>query len=90
MILLVHAYSVSAICAVGLVKTHGLRFHIGLGPMVFLLKDNLRFDSLELGLEVAKGVTVSAAIGATTGIGEGIAIVILFFTGTAPGQSFSL
>lgn len=52
--------------------------------MVFLLKDYLRFDSLELGLEIANGMAVGAAIGATTSVGERIAVVILLFTGTAP------
>ena len=87
--LLVHAEGARAVRAIGLVETHGLRLHISLDSVIFLLKDNLRFDSLKLSLEVADSVTVGATIGATTGIGEGIAIVVLFFTGTAPRLSIS-
>ena len=52
--------------------------------MEFLLEDDVRLHSLELGLEVADGVAMGAAIGATTSIGEGVAIVFLFFAWTAP------
>lgn len=52
--------------------------------MIFLFEDHIRLDGLELGLEVADGMAMGAAIGATTSISEGVAIVILFFAGTAP------
>ena len=52
--------------------------------MVFLLEDDIRLDCLELGLEVADRMAMGAAIGATTSVGEGVAIVSLFFARTAP------
>ena len=52
--------------------------------MVFLLEDRIRLDSLELGLEIADGVTMGAAIGTTTGIGEVVAIILGLVTRSAP------
>ena len=52
--------------------------------MVFLLEDRIRLDSLELGLEIADGVTMGAAVGTTTGIGEVVAIILGLVTRSAP------
>ena len=52
--------------------------------MVLFLEDRIRLDSLEFGLEVADGVTMRAAIGTTTGIGEVIAIILGLVTRSAP------
>jgi len=82
--LLFNAGTASAIEAVRFVEAHGLIFHVSLSSMIFLFKDHIRLDGLELGLEVADGMAMGAAIGATTSIGEGVAIVVLFFAWTAP------
>ena len=52
--------------------------------MVLLLKDRIRLNSLELGLEITNGVTMRAAIGTTTGIGEVVAIILGLVTRSAP------
>ena len=52
--------------------------------MVLLLEDRIRLDSLELGLEITNGVTMRAAIGTTTGVGEVVAIILGLVTRSAP------
>ena len=52
--------------------------------MELFLEDRIRLDSLEFGLEIADGVTVRAAIGTTTGIGEVVAIILGLVTRSAP------
>lgn len=52
--------------------------------MVLLLKNRIRLDSLELGLEITNGVTMRATIGTTTGIGEVVAIILGLVTRSAP------
>lgn len=52
--------------------------------MVLFLKDRIRLDSLEFGLEIVDGVTVRAAIGTTTGVGEVVAIILGLVTRSAP------
>lgn len=61
--------------------------HVGVifeGAMVLLLEDRIRLDGLELGLEITDGVTMRAAIGTTTGIGEVVAIILGLVTRSAP------
>ena len=61
--------------------------HVGVifeRAMVLLLENRIRFDSLKLGLEVTDSVTVRAAIGTTTGIGEVVAIILGLVTRSAP------
>ena len=57
--------------------------------MVFFLKDRIGLDSLKLGLEVANGTTMRTAVGATTGIGEIVAIVLRLITRGAPDGMLS-
>ena len=57
--------------------------------MVFFLKDRIGLNSLKLGLEVANGTTMRTAVGATTGIGEIVAIVLRLITRGAPGGTLS-
>ena len=52
--------------------------------MVLFLEDRIRLDSLEFGLEIADGVTMRAAIGTTTGVGEVVAIILGLITRSAP------
>lgn len=52
--------------------------------MVFLFEDWICFNSLKLCLEVIDSITMSAAIGATSGIRKIITIVSGFFAVTAP------
>lgn len=52
--------------------------------MVFLLEDRVRLGRLEFSLEVANSSAVRAAIGATTGIGEVVTIVVGLVAGCAP------
>lgn len=82
--LLFNAGTAGAIEAVRFVKAHGLIFHFSLGSVIFLFEDYIRLDGLEFGLEVADGMAMGAAVGATTSVGEGVAIIVLFFARTAP------
>ena len=65
--------------------------HPGLifGTMIFFLEYGIGFNSLKFGLEVANGVTMSTAVGATTGIGEVVAIVLRLVTRGTPGDMMS-
>ena len=58
--------------------------------MQLFLKDGNRLDSLEFGLEVANGVTMRAAVGTTTGVGEAVTIILRLVTGGAPDGMMSL
>jgi len=53
------------------------------GPVKFLFKDRLRLDSLELGFEVLEA-NVSAAVAATTWVGQVVAVVFDFSTLSTP------
>lgn len=50
--------------------------------MYFLLEDRIRFNSFELGLEICQ--PLRAAVGTTSGVGEGISVVLHFVSRTAP------
>ena len=50
--------------------------------MQLVFEDGTVVTSLELGLEVTKGL--GAAVGATTGVGEGVSIVLLLVAVAAP------
>lgn len=90
MLLFLNATTADAIRAISLLETQVLIYpSIILCPMVFFLKDGIGLDSLELGLEVANGMTVRAAVGTTTGIGEVVTIVLRLVTGSAPGGMMS-
>lgn len=54
------------------------------GSVDGLLKDGLGLVDLELGLEVGEVVREGAAVGATTGVGEGEALVLDFLAEAAP------
>ena len=62
----------------------GQVFHVLLGRSVFLFEDGVRLDMLELGLEAIDIVTVGAAIGTTSRVGELVAIVLRLGTRRAP------
>ena len=84
MLLFLNAVVADAIRAIPLFETQML-IHPGiLCPMIFFLKDRIGLDSLELGLEVTKSMTMRAAVGTTTGIGEVVAIVLRLVTRGAP------
>jgi hypothetical protein len=59
-------------------------FILLLGAMEALLKDRLRVDLLELGLEVLEACRIAAAVGATAGIGHSVTGVYYFFAFNAP------
>lgn len=52
--------------------------------MIFFFKDGIRLDSFEFGLKIADGVTVRAAIGMTSSVGEVVAIILGLVTRSAP------
>ena len=59
--------------------------HLILGStMKLLLEDRVGLKGLELGLEIGDVVGVLAAIGAATGIGEIVPIVMGLFSRSAP------
>jgi hypothetical protein len=57
---------------------------LGLSTMIFFLEDRVSIGSLEFGLEVTDGMAVGAAVGATTGVGEVVAIVLGLVSRSAP------
>ena len=65
---------------------HVFRIHLaGLRSMKLLFEDRIGLDRLKLGLEITNVVTVGgAAVGATTGVGEIVAVVLGFFAGMTP------
>jgi len=56
-------------------------------PVSGFIKDRLVFDILELGLEVVHGM--GRAVGATTGCGEGEALIVCLFAWLSPVASSS-
>lgn len=85
MLLLFHAGHAGAIGALSLFQSHMLLFHIlRLSSMIVFFKHGLGFDGLELSLEIGDVVAVGAAIRATTGIGELIAIVLALLSWRSP------
>lgn len=91
MLLFLNATTADAIRAISLLETQMLIYPsiILCCPVVFFLKDGICLDRLELGLEVANGMTMGTAVGTTTGIGEVVAIVLRLVTGGAPGGMMS-
>lgn len=89
MLLFLNATTADTIRAISLFETQMLICPSSFRPMVFFLKDGIGFDSLELGLEVANGMTMRTAVGTTTGIGEVVAIVLRLVTRGAPGDMMS-
>lgn len=61
-----------------------VQFLLGRAVDVFL-EDGIRFEGLELGLEVVEGMSMVAAIGAATSVGEFVPVILGFVTGVAPG-----
>ena len=90
MFFFLNAATTDATSAISLLELQ-MFIHPGLifGTMVFFLKYGIGFNSLELGLEVANGMTMSTAVGTTTGIGEVVAIVLRLVTRGAPGDMMS-
>ena len=84
------AATADATSAISLLEVQ-MVIHPGLifGTMIFFLKYGIGFNSLKLGLEVANGVTMSTAVGTTTGIGEVVAIVLRLVTRGTPGDMMS-
>ena len=61
-----------------------IRLGIVFGTVNVLLEDRIGLESFEFGLEAVQSVAVGAAVGATTGVGEVVAIVLRLVTGSAP------
>ena len=65
-----------------------LKFEIvvffGFGTVVRLVKDWVVLRSLELGLEIGQGMTVSRAVGTTTRCRKGMVAIVGFDTGFTP------
>lgn len=54
------------------------------GSMDIFLEDWIGLDSFEFGLEAVDGVTVGAAVGATTSVGKVVAIILRLVTRSSP------
>ena len=86
-IVLLHASSADAVSTLSFLKAQMLiRLYIIFGPMNVLLKDRIGLESFEFGLKAVESVAMSAAVGATTGVGEVITIVLGFVTRSSPGD----
>lgn len=84
-VLLLNAGSADAVSTVTLLKIQRLvHFGIVLRPMNILLKDRIGLNSLEFGLETIQTMAVGATIGATTGIGEIVTVVLRLVTWKSP------
>ena len=58
--------------------------------MIGLFENGIGFDGFELGLEASETAgTEGAAVGATTGVGEVVAVVLGFVTGFTPKGQIS-
>lgn len=85
MFLLLDARTAGAVSGLGLLQRHVLLLQfIALRTMVFFLKHGFGFDGFEFGLEVGDRVTVRAAIGTTTGVGELVPIILTLLARSAP------
>lgn len=91
-LLFLNAATADAIGAISFLKPQMLIYTsiIPSGPVVFFFKDGIGLDGLEFGLEVANGMTMRTAIGATTRVGEVVAIVLRLVTRGAPGGNDEL
>ena len=87
LILLINASAADTIGTLQFIESQVL-FH-NWSAMHLFLKHRILLNGLELGLEVAKGVSMRAAIRATTGIGELEIVVVLLFARTAPQEIIS-
>ena len=84
-ILLFDTGSADTVSALPLLKPQVLiRLNIVFGSVNILLEDRLGFECLKFSLEAVKGTAVSAAIGATAGVGEGITIVLGLISWSSP------
>lgn len=85
MLFFLNTTTADAIRAISFLETQMLIYPvIILCAMVLFFKDGIGLDSLELGLEVANGMTMRTAVGTTTGVGEAIAIVLRLISRGAP------
>lgn len=85
MLILFHTGHAGAISALCLFQSHMLLFHVlRLSPVIVFFKHRLGFNGLELGLEIGDVMAMGATIGATTGIGELVAIVLALFAWRPP------
>ena len=85
MLFLLNAATASAIGTLLLVQAwHVVVLGAASGSMIFFFEDRIRLDGFKFGLEVADSIAMGAAVGATTGVGKVIAIVLSFFAITAP------
>ena len=90
MLLFFNAATAGTVHTVPLLETQMLiHASIILCSMVFLLKDGISLDGLKLGLEIANGTAMGAAVGTTTGIGEVVAIILRLVTRSAPSGMMS-
>lgn len=91
MLLFLNATTADAVRAISLLETQMLIYTSILlsRSVVFFLKDGIGLDSLEFGLEIANGMTMRAAIGTTTRIGEVVAIVLRLVPRGAPKDMVS-
>lgn len=58
--------------------------HIGGSAVNLLLEDRLGIGGFEFGLEITDGMAMGAAVGATAGIGEVVAIILHLIARAAP------
>ena len=85
MLFLVDTGTAGAIGRLCLLQTDVIILHVRLvGSVEFFLEHGLRLDGFEFGLEIRDGMTMRAAIGATTGIGEVVAIILPLLARGAP------
>ena len=85
MLLFLNASAADTVRAVAFFEGQTLIFcSTVLCSMIFFLKYGIGFNSFKLGFEVTNGTTMRTAIGATTGVGEIVAIVLRLITGCAP------
>lgn len=85
-VLLFNADSASAVSTLAFLKPQMLvRFSILFRPVNILLEHRIGLKGLELGFEAVEGVAVSAAVGATTGVGEVVTIILGLIARSTPG-----
>lgn len=90
-ILLLYASRADAIGALPLLECQ-MVVHCGvvLGPMNVFFKHWISLDSFKFGLEVVDGMTMGAAVGAATGVGKVVAIVLRLVAWGAPNAACQL
>lgn len=90
-ILLLYASRANAIGALPLFKCQ-MVIHGGIvfGPMNVFFEDRIRLDGFKFGLEAVDGMTMRAAIRATTGVGEIVAIILRLVAWSTPDAACQL